>query len=123
MSIKSPNIRCSIREVLTTKTGFRLTIVWLIVIAFMIFGNSFFNDGMSPATAGVSFIVLLATVIGASFGVLKEADELSHKLGEPYGTLILTLSVLFIEVILISAVMLGPGEHPTIGKNSIFAVD
>lgn len=122
MSIKSPNIRYFLREVLTTKTVFRLTVVWLIVIAFMIFGNSFFNDGMSPATAGVSFIVLLATVIGASFGVLKEADELSHQLGEPYGTLILTLSVLFIEVILISAVMLGPGEHPTIGKNSIFAV-
>jgi len=54
--------------------------------------------------------------------VLKEADELAHKLGEPLGTLILTLSIVSIEVILISAVMLGPGDNATIGKNSIFSV-
>ena len=43
-------------------------------------------------------------------------------MGEPYGTLILTLSIVSIEVILIAAVMLGPGEAPTIGRDSIFAV-
>jgi Ca2+:H+ antiporter len=54
--------------------------------------------------------------------VVKEADELAHKLGEPYGTLILTLSIVSIEVILISAVMLGPGESAEIAKDSIFSV-
>ncbi|MBA5791702.1 calcium:proton antiporter [Flavobacterium sp. xlx-214] len=122
MLSKSHNIRYALSQVLTIRTGVRLSTVWIIVISFMIFGNSFFNNAMSPVTAGISFIILLSTVIGASFGVLKEADELSHKLGEPYGTLILTFSVLFIEVILISAVMLGPSENPTIGKDSIFSV-
>lgn len=122
MSVNSQNISYSLGQVFARKTVFRLTVVWLMVIVFMVFGKSFFSTTMSPITAGISFIILLSTVISASFGVLKEADELSHKLGEPYGTLILTLSVLFIEVILISAVMLGPGENPTIGKDSIFSV-
>lgn len=70
----------------------------------------------------MSFAVLLLTILAASFGVVHEADYLAHKLGEPYGTLILTLSIVSIEVILIASVLLGPGEAPTIGRDSIFAV-
>ena len=67
-------------------------------------------------------MALFFTIIAASFGVVHEADHLAHKLGEPYGTLILTLSIVSIEVILIASVLLGPGEFPTIGRDSIFAV-
>ncbi|GGG99776.1 calcium:proton antiporter [Parapedobacter pyrenivorans] len=88
----------------------------------MVFGHSIMGESMSSTRAIVVFLVLLFTIIGAAFGVVKEADELAHRLGEPYGTLILTLSIVSIEVILISAVMLGPGENPTIGKDSIFSV-
>lgn len=112
----------SLAEIIPAKTRVRLIAVWLIVIVFMLFGNGMLGNSMSSLTAIVAFGVLLATIIGAAFGVVKEADELAHKLGEPYGTLILTLSIVSIEVILISAVMLGPGENPTIGKDSIFSV-
>lgn len=108
--------------ILPTSTKIRLAIIWLVVGIFYAFGSSFFGENMSATAAVVIFITLLATIITASFGVVKEADELAHKLGEPYGTLILTLSIVSIEVILIAAVMLGPGEFPTIGKDSIFSV-
>src|SRR5699024_8854975 len=36
-------------------------------------------------------------------------------------SLVLTLSIVLIEVILISAVMLGPGEHTTIARDSVMA--
>ncbi|WP_316817550.1 hypothetical protein [Pedobacter nyackensis] len=108
--------------ILPTSTKIRLAIIWLVVGVFYAFGDSFFGENMSGTAAVVIFITLLATIITASFGVVKEADELAHKLGEPYGTLILTLSIVSIEVILIAAVMLGPGEFPTIGKDSIFSV-
>lgn len=88
----------------------------------MFFGHSLLGDSMTPTIAIVVFLLVLLTIIGAAFGVVKEADELAHKLGEPYGTLILTLSIVSIEVILIAAVMLGPGENPSIGKDSIFSV-
>jgi len=108
--------------VITGKTLIRLVVIWLVVIGFTLFGHQILGAEMSPLSATIAFVILLATILTASFGVVKEADELAHKLGEPYGTLILTLSIVAIEVVLIAAVMLGPGESPTIGKDSIFSV-
>lgn len=112
----------SIPEIIPSKTWLKLAGVWLIVGLFMVFGSAFLSESMSVATAIIAFLIIVFTIVGAAFGVVKEADELAHQLGEPYGTLILTLSIVSIEVILISAVMLGPGEFPTIGKDSIFSV-
>lgn len=112
----------TLSQIFPTKTRVRLLAVWLIVILFMFFGQNLLGDSITGIIALGTFLVLLFTIIGAAFGVVKEADELAHKLGEPYGTLILTLSIVSIEVILIAAVMLGPGENPTIGKDSIFSV-
>lgn len=107
--------------IIPAKTRIRLIAVWLITALFLTFEQEILGT-LSPAVAVIGFLLLLGTIIGAAFGVVQEADELAHTLGEPYGTLILTLSVVAIEVILISAVMLGPGEHATIGKDSIFSV-
>ncbi|MDM1408292.1 calcium:proton antiporter [Myroides sp. DF42-4-2] len=112
----------ALSQIFPTRTRIRLVAVWLIVILFMVFGQRLLGDSITGTIALGTFLVLLFTIIGAAFGVVKEADELAHKLGEPYGTLILTLSIVSIEVILIAAVMLGPGENPTIGKDSIFSV-
>lgn len=109
-------------NILTKSTLLRLVSVWLIVLVFMLFGHTLIGENMTISSAALGFAVLLGAIIAASFGVVKEADKLAHTLGEPYGTLILTLSIVLIEVILISAVMLGPGESPTIGKDSIFSV-
>lgn len=122
MSNELINHKLSISRIIPIKTRIRLIAVWLIVSVFMIFGHSFLGDPISSLIAIGVFFILLFTIISAAYGVVKEADELAHKLGEPYGTLILTLSIVSIEVILISAVMLGPGENPTIGKDSIFSV-
>ncbi|AIM38234.1 calcium/proton antiporter [Sphingobacterium sp. ML3W] len=110
------------KTIVTTKTIVRLLIIWIVVIGLMLFENQLFKTTLSSTTAVVLFMVLLTTILTASFGVVKEADELAHKLGEPFGTLILTLSIVAIEVVLIAAVMLGPAESPTIGKDSIFSV-
>lgn len=109
-------------NILTKNTIIRLILIWLVVFLFMFFGKSI--EGMYSndfAAIGI-FLLVLLTIIVAAFGVVKEADELAHKLGEPYGTLILTLSIVSIEVILIAAMMFGPEENPTIGKDSIFSV-
>lgn len=108
--------------ILSLKTKIRLIFIWAVVLIFTIWGNTIGQYISSPLFGTTIFIILLTTIIYASFGVVKEADELAHKLGEPYGTLILTLSIVAIEVILISAVMLGPGESISIAKDSIFSV-
>ncbi|MFJ4175120.1 calcium:proton antiporter [Microbacterium sp. NPDC089696] len=79
----------------------------------------------APAPAPILVIGLVAIVgviLVCAFGVVKQAEALAHRLGDPYGSLVLTLSIVLIEVILISAVMLGPGEHATIARDSVMAV-
>jgi Ca2+:H+ antiporter len=61
-------------------------------------------------------------ILWCAFGVVSEADHLAEMLGEPYGTLILTLSIVVIEVMLVSAVMLGGGGSPTVGRDTMFGV-
>ncbi len=65
---------------------------------------------------------LFPVMLWLSFGVVHHADGLAIKLGEPYGTLILTLSVISIEVIMITAVMLTSANKPALGRDMMFAV-
>ncbi len=103
-------------------TWLLLIAAWTVVGAFALFGAGWLGPSMTPTGAGIAFTALFVTILAASFGVVKEADHLAHALGEPYGTLILTLSIVLIEVVLIASVLLGPGDFPTIGRDSIFAV-
>ncbi|WP_055047432.1 calcium:proton antiporter [Devosia sp. A16] len=107
---------------LPRRTLITLAIAWGVVAVFMLGGPAWLHDPIDPLVAVICFVVIFATILVAAFGVVHEADYLSHRLGEPYGTLTLTLSIVSIEVILIAAVLLGPGENPTIGRDSIFAV-
>lgn len=70
----------------------------------------------------IALLGIIAVILVCAFGVVKQAEALAHRLGDPYGSLVLTLSIVLIEVILISAVMLGPGEHTTIARDSVMAV-
>lgn len=110
------------QRLLTPATWLRVGLAWLVVAGFTLAADGWLGADMGPATAGVAFALLFGTILAASFGVVHEADHLAHQLGEPYGTLILTLSIVSIEVILIASVLLGPGHFPTIGRDSIFAV-
>ncbi|WP_240231640.1 calcium:proton antiporter [Devosia lacusdianchii] len=112
----------SIREHIPNSTILKLLIAWAVVVVFLIGGPTWLHDPIDPIVAIVCFVVIFAIILMAAFGVVHEADYLAHQLGEPYGTLILTLAIVAIEVILIAAVLLGPGENPTIGRDSIFAV-
>ena len=69
-----------------------------------------------------ALVLIVGVVLVCAFGVVHEAEHLAHRLGDPYGSLVLTLSIVLIEVVLISAVMLGPGEHTTIARDSVMAV-
>lgn len=126
MSRPDPSFHSSITEptglraVLPPVTVLRLTVAWAVLAAFRVGGAAWL--AASAPVAAVAFAVLLAAIMTAAFAVVREADRLADRLGEPYGTLVLTLSVVAIEVILIVAVMLGPGDAPTIGRDSIFAV-
>lgn len=98
-----------------------------IVLGWGAFGVLRFAGALfEPPVPSPVIVFALAAIIPAitvcAFGVVKQAEALAHRLGDPYGSLVLTLSIVLIEVILIAAVLLGPGEHTTIARDSIMAV-
>ena len=68
------------------------------------------------------FVWLFAVILWSAICVVRHADCLAIKFGEPYGTLILTLSAISIEVVVISTAMLHGANNPTLGRDAIFAV-
>src|SRR5438034_10398588 len=68
------------------------------------------------------FVWLFAVILWLAICVVRHADCLAVKLGEPYGTLILTLSAISIEVVMISTAMLHGANNPTLGRDAVFAV-
>ncbi|MGU3359896.1 calcium:proton antiporter [Methylobacterium sp. M6A4_1b] len=100
----------------------RLVVAWASVAAFAVHGPSWLGSLDSPLWATALFLWLFSVILWAAFGVVHEAEELAHRLGEPLGTLVLTLSIVLIEVALVSAVMLSPKSVPTLGRDTMFAV-
>lgn len=74
--------------------------------------------GMAAAWSLLELLVLVAAV----FASVSHADVIAHRTGEPFGTLILTIAVMVIEVSLIVAVMAGGDGSPTLARDTVFAV-
>lgn len=68
------------------------------------------------------FFWLFFVMIWGASSVVHHAEVLADRLGEPFGTLILTLSVVIIEVALIGSVMLSGDGGPNLARDTMFAV-
>src|SRR4029434_4152460 len=75
-----------------------------------------------PVALIVVFVWLFAVILWSAVSVVRHADCLAVKWGEPYGTLVLTLSAITIEVVMISTAMSHGRNNPTLGRDSIFSV-
>jgi Ca2+:H+ antiporter len=75
------------------------------------------------SAAGFVFAaVLLVILFGTVFAAVHHAEVIAHEIGEPYGTLLLTLAVTVIEVALIATIMLGDTAAPALARDTVFAV-
>lgn len=79
---------------------------------------AFFGQTLGTAGLATTGIVLVASVLVAVF----HAEVIAHRVGEPFGTLVLALAVTIIEVALIVSLMLaqGPGVD-TLARDTVFA--
>lgn len=68
----------------------------------------------------VGFLILFAVIIYASMAVAHHAEMLAEKFGEPYGTLILTMSAVVVEVMIIAIMMLH-AENPVLARDTIYS--
>src|SRR5262245_10889761 len=94
----------------------------LTCLLFLLFGSQMMGRLENPVALGLVFLWLFGAILGSIFSVVRHADHVAIRLGEPYGTLILTLAVTAIEVISISTIMLHGENNQTLARDTIFAV-
>lgn len=68
------------------------------------------------------FFWMFGVMMWCAFGVVRHASRLAQLLGEPYGTLVLTLAVTAIEVTLIMMIMITGADRPEMARDTMFAV-
>lgn len=85
-------------------------------------GAGFLADLSSAWKLAVLFLWLFPLMLWCAVGVVRHADCLAHLLGEPYGTLILTLSAVTMEVALIASAMLTGDADPLLARDTMLAV-
>ncbi|MEZ5889054.1 MAG: calcium:proton antiporter [Xanthobacteraceae bacterium] len=91
-------------------------------ILFLVFGDAWLADLTNFAKVSLLFAWIFVVVLWCAFRVVYHADCLAALLGEPYGTLILTIAVIGIEVSLIAAMMLTGDSDPTLARDTMLAV-
>jgi Ca2+:H+ antiporter len=95
---------------------------WVLALIFLTAGKSWSTDFSRPAVTIAAFAVLFAAMVWCAFSVVRHAEVLAEYLGEPYGTLILTLAAITIEVTVMATVMLGGKPNPTLPRDTVYAV-
>jgi Ca2+:H+ antiporter len=95
------------------------------LLAVLLFaGVTALGYSFAPTAAGLLFAaVLLLILFGTVFAAVHHAEVVAERIGEPYGTLLLTLSVTIIEVALIATIMLSEkGPVTALARDTVFAV-
>src|SRR5689334_21595803 len=75
----------------------------------------------SPASL-ISSAVMIVIMMGTVFAAVYHAELIAVRVGEPFGTLMLSLAVTVIEVALITTLMLMPEANATLARDTVFAV-
>ena len=83
---------------------------WLVLLM-----TSLLGGGIIAAVAGVA-------LLGTVFAAVYHAEVVAHRVGEPFGTLVLALAVTVIETALIvSVVIAAPAEKAGLARDTVFA--
>ena len=78
---------------------------------------------VAPSSISTLFAFLLGfCLIGAVIAAVHHAEVIAHRVGEPFGTLVLAIAVTIIEVSLIVSLMLSGGSDTSmLARDTVFA--
>jgi Ca2+:H+ antiporter len=97
----------------------RLLLQWTVIIptlAWILFFSGITNDN------GIFQIIASAVLILSVMAAVHHSEVIAHKVGEPYGTIILAISITVIEVsIIISLMMSGGKETVSLARDTVYA--
>ncbi|OLY94370.1 Ca2+:H+ antiporter [Cnuella takakiae] len=93
--------------------------IWTIIAPVLAWLLYFF----APPAGNTFFAILLGiSLMSAVMAAVYHAEVIAHKVGEPFGTLVLAIAVTIIEVSLIVSLMLAGGtDTATLARDTVFA--
>jgi len=91
-----------------------------IIVAVVAYGAGSRLTTQGALVATIATTVLVIAIICSSQRVAFHAEQLAHRLGDPYGTMVLTLSAVLVEVVVLGIVM-SHDRSPTLVRDTIYA--
>jgi Ca2+:H+ antiporter len=91
-------------------------------LAFLVFGTEWLGEFSSVAWFALVLAWLFAAILVCAFAVVRHAEALAERLGEPYGTLVLTLTMSGMEMMMISAVMFTGHGGASLARDTMLAI-
>ncbi|MDO8311698.1 MAG: calcium:proton antiporter [Sideroxyarcus sp.] len=95
-----------------------------IAIALVVLGLGFALEHAAVEHGGGALwgllLVILVAIIGVAFRIAHHAEVLAMRFGEPYGTLILTMAAVSVEVVILVVLLMGE-PNPTLARDTVFA--
>ncbi len=94
----------------------------LFLAIFTYIGIHYFEHTLVESTAGnlIGFTILFVVIMYAAMSVAHHAEMLAEKFGEPYGTLILTMSAVIVEIVII-VIMMMHAQNPELARDTIYS--
>ncbi|MFG1301796.1 ionic transporter [Xanthobacter sp. V3C-3] len=93
---------------------------FLLALAFWLY------PAVAPGAEGLVVVLLSVGAVlllcGTSYTAVGHADVVAARLGQPFGTLVLTLSVTVIEVSVMGSMMLHNENNPTLAREAVLSV-
>ncbi|KQV44048.1 MULTISPECIES: calcium:proton antiporter [unclassified Rhizobium] len=102
----------------SVRSEFLLLLAVLAAVAGLYLEHELLAAGRLAALAGAGLLVV--AIVMASMRVAHHAEVLAAKVGDPYGTMILTLSAVVVEVVIL-AIMMGKESSPTLVRDTIYS--
>jgi len=85
-------------------------------------GIGYFEHTLVESTMGnlLGLAILFIVIMYAAMSVAHHAEMLAEKFGEPYGTLILTMSAVIVEIVII-VIMMMHANNPELARDTIYS--
>jgi Ca2+:H+ antiporter len=105
-----------------------LTREWALPIAavttalFLAFGRAWLADLTSTGWFTLMLLWLVGTILVSAVAVVRHAEGLAERVGEPLGTLTLTLAMSGMEMMMIAAVMYTGKGAPALARDTMLAI-
>lgn len=99
-----------------------LPVALAILIAGWASKSAFATNGAGNFVVAVAFSAFFVGALLAAILATRHAEHLAERFGEPYGTLMLTLSAITLEIATVVTVMLHNADNPAFGRDTMFSV-